>query len=248
MLSHIWDKGVFVVLLIWPTATNDHAAARATPFCGTSSSVGCLNKRIVVRRRSGVNAYARQVAAVGVIDESSPEIGADQVVYTMALVIFDDADQDLVRQMLTATLNRRRPLHWEREGTVVKQRIVDLLCVLPVTAHACASIVHRSTQQAARVRLLREHLLERAGVAGAGQLSIEQRSKAEDDLDRREVRDWFRTSPHRFHGIEHVTKTEPLAWMPDTIAGIWADVVRGRGDGFIEQLVESGRLLSLSRE
>jgi len=188
------------------------------------------------------------VAAVGVIDESSPEIATDRVVYTMALVIVDDVDEDRVRQALTAVLNRRRPLHWESEGTVVKQRIVDLLCTLPVTAHVCATTVHRSTQQSTRVRLLREHLLEYAGAAGAGQLLIEQRSKAEDDLDRREVRDWFRTSPHRFRGIEHVTKSEPLAWMPDTLAGVWADVVRDQGDGFIEQLVGSGRLLSLSRE
>lgn len=196
----------------------------------------------------GVSVYASRVAAVGVIDESSPEIGVDRVVYTMALVIVDDVDEDRVRDALTAVLNRRRPLHWESEGTVVKQRIVDLLCTLPVTAHVCAATVHRSTQQSTRVRLLREHLLEYAGAAGAGQLLIEQRSKAEDDLDRREVRDWFRTSPHRFRGIEHVTKSEPLAWMPDTLAGVWADVVRGQGDGFIEQLVGSGRLLSLSRE
>ncbi len=168
--------------------------------------------------------------------------------YSMALVTVDDADQDLVRQALTAVLNRRRPLHWESEGTVVKQRIVDLLCALPVRAHVCSTIVHRSAQQATRVRLLREHLLEYAGAAGAGQLLIEQRSKAEDDLDRREVRDWFRTSPHRYRGIEHVTKSEPLAWMPDALAGVWADVVRGQGDGYIEQLVGSGRLLSLSRE
>ena len=196
----------------------------------------------------GVSVYASWVAAVGVIDESSPEIGVDRVVYTMALVIVDDVDEDRVRDALTAVLNRRRPLHWESEGTVVKQRIVDLLCTLPVTAHVCAATVHRSTQQSTRVRLLREHLLEYAGAAGAGQLLIEQRSKAEDDLDRREVRDWFRTSPHRFRGIEHATKSEPLAWMPDTLAGVWADVVRDQGDGFIEQLVGSGRLLSLSRE
>jgi len=36
--------------------------------------------------------------------------------------------------------------------------------------------------------------------------------------------------------------------MPDTIAGIWADVVRGRGDMFVEQLVGAGRLLSMSRD
>jgi len=196
----------------------------------------------------GVSVYASRVAAVGVIDESSPEIGVDRVVYTMALVIVDDVDEDRVRDALTAVLNRQRPLHWESEGTVVKQRIVDLLCTLPVTAHVCAATVHRSTQQSTRVRLLREHLLEYAGAAGAGQLLIEQRSKAEDDLDRREVRDWFRTSPHRYRGIEHATKSEPLAWMPDTLAGVWADVVRDQGDGFIEQLVGSGRLLSLSRE
>ena len=188
------------------------------------------------------------MAALGVIDESSPEVGGDRVAYTVALAIVDDVDQNDVRQALTASLNRKRPLHWEGEGTVVKQRVVDLLCELPITAHVCTAIVHRGVQQATRVLLLREQLLERAGAADAGQLLIEQRSQAEDDSDRREVRDWFRTSSHRFRGIEHVAKAEPLAWIPDTIAGMWADVVRGRGDMFVEQLVGAGRLLSMSRD
>jgi hypothetical protein len=197
---------------------------------------------------SNTQTYDRRVAALGVIDESSPEVGGDRVAYTMALVVVDDLDQDNVRQALTAALNRKRPLHWEGEGTVVKQRVVDLLCELPITAHVCTSTVHRSDQQATRVLLLREQILERAGAANAGRLLIEQRSRAEDDSDRREVRDWFRTSPHRFRGIEHVAKTEPLAWIPDTIAGIWADVVRERGDMFVEHLVGAGRLLSMSRD
>ncbi|MCY7299616.1 MAG: hypothetical protein LH616_10435 [Ilumatobacteraceae bacterium] len=88
-----------------------------------------------------------------------------------------DVDEDRVGQALTAVLNRRRPLHWESEGTVVKQRIVDLLCTLPVAAHVCAAIVHRSTQQATRVRLLREHLPEHAGAAGAGHVD-ENRTSA----------------------------------------------------------------------
>jgi hypothetical protein len=112
--------------------------------------------------------------------------GEEEVVYTMALVIVDDVDQDRVREALIAVLDRRRPLHWESEGTVVKHRVVDLLGALAAAAHVCSSIVHRSEQQAARVRLLRDHLLDQAGAAGAGQLLIEQRCKAEDDSDRRE--------------------------------------------------------------
>ena len=146
------------------------------------------------------------MAALGVIDESSPEVGGDLVAYTIALVVVDALDQDDVREALTATLNRKRPLHWEGEGTVVKRRVVDMLCELPITAHACTAIVHRGDQQGARMLLLREQILERAGRADAGQLLIEQRSRAEDDSDRREVRDWFRTSSHRFRGIEHVAK------------------------------------------
>ena len=180
-----------------------------------------------------IQAYARRVAALGVIDESSPEVGGDRVAYTVALVVVDDLHKGDVRQALTATLNRKRPLHREGEGTLVKQRVVDLLCELAITAHVCTSIVHRGDQQATRVLLLREQILERAGRADAGQLLIEQRSRAEDDSDRREVRDWFRTSSHRFRGIEHVAKAEPLAWMPDAIAGIWADVDESRLKPFV---------------
>jgi hypothetical protein len=147
------------------------------------------------------------VAGVGVIDDGSPSFDAEHVVYTMAPVVLNDDDEDRVRQSLTATMNRTRPLHWEGEGRMVKQRFVDELCRLPITAHVCATIVRRNQQQQARAMLLREHLLARAGEAGAGQLLIEQRSKRENDRDRRDVRDWFRSSPHRFDGISHVAKS-----------------------------------------
>lgn len=200
------------------------------------------------RQERVADAYARWVAAVGVIDESSPEAGDDQVVYTVALVIVDDIDETRVRDALVATLNRRRPMHWESEGSVVKQRFVDELCRLPVTAHVCASIVSRHDQQAARAALLDERLLERAIAADAGRLVIEQRSSDENDRDRQQIRSWFRDRREQFAGIEHVAKAEPLAWMPDTIAGIWSDALLGRGDEFIGQLVAAGVLRSMSRE
>ena len=188
------------------------------------------------------------MAGVGVIDEGSPTFDDDHVVYTVVLVVVDDIDEASVRLAITATLNRKRPLHWESEGRMVKQRFVDHLCGLPVTAHVAAVIARRDAQQAARVALLDGHLLERAGAADAGRLLIEQRSKRENDRDRRDVRDWFRSSPHRFRGITHVAKTEPLAWMPDAIAGVWSDVVLGRGNGFVEQLATAGVLRPMSRE
>lgn len=162
-------------------------------------------------------------------------------------MILDEGDQEIVREALVATLNRRRPLHWEGEGVVVKQRVVDMLCQLPVAAHVCSAIARRNAQQEARATLLSEHLLERVGAADAGRLVIEQRSRRENERDRSEVRDWFRTSPHRFRGIEHVAKTEPLAWMPDAIAGIWSDAVLGRGEGFIELLVAADVLRTAIR-
>lgn len=77
---------------------------------------------------------------------------------------------------------------------------------------------------------------------------IEQRSRRENDWDRQQIRSWFRDRRLQFAGIEHVEKAEPLAWMPDAVAGIWSDVVLGRGSGFTEQLAEAGVLRSMSSE
>lgn len=188
------------------------------------------------------------MAKVGVIDEGSPAFDVDHVVYTVALVIVDAVNEAHVRQALTATLNRKRPLHWESEGRVVKQRFVHLLCQLPVTAHVAASVVRRDAQQSARAALLDDHLLDRARSAGVDRLVIEQRSRRENDRDRQQIRSWFRDRRLQFAGIEHVEKTEPLAWMPDAVAGIWSDVVLGRGNGVAEQLAGASVLRSMSQE
>lgn len=165
-----------------------------------------LHARHLVARGPWVGAYDRRVAAVGVIDGARRRSTSNASCNTVALVIVDEANEDLVRQALTSTLDRRRPLHWESEGSVVKQRFVDTLCQLPVVAHVCASIVHRAAQQAARASLLDNHLLERAGAAGAGRLVIEQRSRRENDRDRSDIR---RLVPYVTASVPRASNTSP---------------------------------------
>lgn len=184
------------------------------------------------------------MARVGIVDESTPTYRDDLVVYGLAMVLVDVEDVDIVRERLTETLNRKRSLHWESEGIVTRSNIVREVCALDVEAHVASLIVDRKQQQLARTRLLTDRLLPMACEAGAQQFLIERRSVAEDNRDRQQVRDWFRSSEYRFEGIDHVRKEEPLAWASDALSGIWTDAALGRGSGIVEQLISSRCLRS----
>lgn len=183
-------------------------------------------------------------ASLAVIDESTPAYSPGKVVYSMALAIVLPEDVVAVRSRLIASLRRRRPLHWESEGAVVRQRVIREVCDLPIVVHVASLIVAGNAQPSARSDLLHERLLPLAGQAGAGRLVIERRSKAEDNRDRQEIRTWFRNSDYRLTGIEHVAKDEPLTWVSDALAGVWSDVVLGRGEGHLDALFASGALQS----
>jgi len=156
-------------------------------------------------------AYARVMAFLGVVDESTPAYEADTVVYAVALALFDDRDS---------------------------------LCRLPIEAHVSARIAGSSEQQAARDTILIDDLLPYAIGRSVGGFQIEQRSKREDDRDRQTIRTWYRDGQHNFTSIDHVDKTEPLAWISDALAGIWTSIVLGRDGGWSEQLVAAGTLRS----
>jgi len=127
-------------------------------------------------------ADARLMAFLGVVDESTPAYEADAVVYAVALALFDDRNSDLIRQDLRATLNRKRPFHWESEGPVVKAAVVDRLCRIPIEAHVSARIAARSEQQAARDEILTHDLLPYAIGRSIGGFRNAKRSKREDHL------------------------------------------------------------------
>jgi hypothetical protein len=105
--------------------------------------------------------------------------------------------------------------------------------------------VDRKQQQQARSRLLSERLLPAAGEAGAEVFLIERRSEQEDNRDKQEIRSWFRSSSFRFSSIEHVPKSEPLAWLSDALSGMWTDIVLERGESFAWDLFGTGTLRSI---
>jgi len=53
----------------------------------------------------------------------------------------------------------------------------------------------------------------------------------EDGRDRQTIRTWYSDGQHNFTSIDHVDKTEPLAWVSDALAGIWISIVLGRDGG-----------------
>jgi hypothetical protein len=201
------------------------------------------------REQATVNCLVWAVRMIAIIDESTPQFHAPgQVLYGIAAVILHEADQDVVRLQLQGCLHRKRPLHWESEGPVVKRRVVELISELPLSAHVCSLVVRHSQQPDARTRLLTERIWPLARGAGTVSYLIEQRSKSEDERDRRDLRNWSRTHHHQFPAVEHVLKSEPLAWVSDALAGIWTDAVLGRGDGSLRTLMASGIVASCQHD
>jgi hypothetical protein len=70
-------------------------------------------------------------------------------------------------------------------------------------------------------------------------LVIERRSRAENELDGRLIRDWFRPTSQRIPGYQHVDKTEPLTWLADAASGVRSDALLNRCNGNLDRIVAS---------
>ena len=186
---------------------------------------------------------------LGVVDESSPPFGTDgSVVYVVALAVLRRSQIDAVGSAMVHLLDRRRPLHWEREGTVVRERVVDQLCRLPVRLAAFAKITARASQNAVRRELFERQLLPAAVRLGVDELRIETRSEAENNQDRQTVRSWFRDEHHRIPTVVFATKEDPLTWIADATAGIVSDALLDRDHRYLDRLIVSHQLVHFAHE
>jgi hypothetical protein len=185
----------------------------------------------------------RNQSVIGVLDESTPFDVDGRVVYAVAMVLMRVEDRAQVESLVARSFDRRRPFHWERDrGVEVRSRMLSLLESAPIGIVVGA--VRCGTRGQAEARAL---LLDRVvfpEVSGrVSSLIIERRSRAENELDGRLIRDWFRLTSQRIPGYEHVDKTEPLTWLADAASGVWSDALLNRCGGNLERIVASGRLV-----
>ncbi len=141
------------------------------------------------------------------------------VTYVLAGVVFHDA-QPARRAFRGLTADRKRPFHWRREGSTLREAAVTLLENHIATTYLLARSTGRRGQVTARRKLL-TYLVAGLTNEGVDHLIIESQDSALDGRDRDTIVSWFQvksTDPAFTHGWR--TKTEPLLWYPDSVAGI----------------------------
>lgn len=141
------------------------------------------------------------------------------VTYVLAGVVFHDA-QPARRAFQDLTADRKRPFHWRREGSTLREAAITLLEDHIATTYLLARSTGRRGQVTARRKLL-TYLVAELTNDGVDHLIIESQDSALDGRDRNTILSWFEvSSTDPAFTYEWRTKTEPLLWYPDALAGI----------------------------
>lgn len=156
-----------------------------------------------------------------VLDETFPQgpKGVFYVVASAVLIADEDTSKKLLRDVVQQP-NRTRPFHWNQEGPLARNKMMECLIDLGVVAHICIHYpTGRKRLDVARSRGITEiipHLLK----DGVTELRIESRGSREDARDKATILDtlnnlcytgsltygWYR-------------KEEPLLWLADALCG-----------------------------
>ena len=141
------------------------------------------------------------------------------VTYILAGVVFVDP-QPARRAFQQLTANRKRPFHWQKEGTTLRGAAVALLENHIAATYLLARPAGRRQQVTTRRELL-AYLVAELTNDGVDHLIIESQGTALDGRDRNTILDSFQAnSTGPAFTYEWRTKTEPLLWYPDALAGV----------------------------
>ena len=141
------------------------------------------------------------------------------VTYVLAGVVFLDA-RPARRAFQQLTANRKRPFHWREEGPTLREAAVALLENHIAATYLLARPTGRRQQVTARRELL-AYLVAELTNDGIDHLIIESQGTALDGRDRNTILDSFQAdSTGPAFTYEWRTKTEPLLWYPDALAGV----------------------------
>ncbi len=152
------------------------------------------------------------------IDETVIDHGGG-VTYVLAGVVFLDP-QPARRAFQQLTANRKRPFHWRKEGPTLREEAVTLLENHIAATYLLARPAGRRQQVTARRELL-AYLVAELTNDGVDHLIIESQGPAPDGRDRNTILDSFQAnSTGPAFTYEWRTKTEPLLWYPDALAGV----------------------------
>ena len=161
------------------------------------------------------------------IDETVYQPGGD-ITYILAGVVFREAHAAR-RAFEQLIADRKGPFHWIDEGPNVQDAAVGLL-----EDHVVATyLLARTTADRHRVGTRQEllaHLVAELLNDGVDHVIIESsQSPTIDGWDRDTILDSFRAdSANRTFAYYLRTKTEPLLWYPDALAGVALEVLTDR--------------------
>ena len=115
-----------------------------------------------------------------------PQVQAG-VTYTLAATIFRDV-QAARRDMQGLTAGRTRPIHWHKEGPIIREATLSLIEHHIITGTALARRSSRIGQVTARSVLMSELVVDLASY-GVDHMIIESRGELEDGRDRSVILD-----------------------------------------------------------
>ena len=167
---------------------------------------------------------------VAAIDETVPQVQAG-VTYTLAATIFRDV-QAARRDMQVLTAGRTRPIHWHKEGPIIREATLSLIEHHVITGTALARRSSRIGQVTARSALMSELVVDLASY-GVDHMIIESRGELEDGRDRSVILDCLHELAISSPTYDWRTKAEPLLSYPDALAGITREqLTLGHSPGF----------------
>lgn len=180
---------------------------------------------------------------VAVVDESSPANAAGGVAYVVSVsAVFSPTEARIALAELFPP-DRTRPFHWAKEGPRARERMIEIAGEIGVTSVAFFAHVGRSKQITVRSEILERAALHVAG-EGVDHLIVEA-------SDRRTVRRDQDTTLDTFHDRDGVpfdfdwrSKSEPLLWIADAIAGAVGEYLVDKERRWFDELVQR-RVVSL---
>ena len=174
-----------------------------------------------------------------VIDESSPDNQAGGVAYVVtaaAMLAVPEVVSGLTEMFSSS---RKRPFHWAKEGPAARKAIIDVIISTGVIAVAHCAHVSRRGQLPVRLEMLAD-LSGWAAIEGATHLMIEASDDATIGRDRKALLDHHRELGGVPFTYDWRSKSEPVLWVADAIAGSVGEFVVNKNAYWYEQLREAG--------
>jgi hypothetical protein len=176
---------------------------------------------------------------VAVIDESSPANTAGGITYVVAIAALFELARAVSELNQLFSTDRRRPFHWEREGTVARTRIIEIAAQLGVVATAHYAHVGRRGQARARQAMFRRIVIDAAS-EGVDHLVIEASDAATVGRDRLALLQTFEPAGGVPFTYDWRSKSERLLWPADAIAGAVGEYLVGKDPIWWEMLNDLG--------